>query len=380
MPPAPWRILHCLRAPVGGLFRHVCDLAEAQAARGHAVGIVADAATGGAAAESRFEALGDHCSLGITRFAMSRLPGPGDLAVALKVGRLARRIRPDVLHGHGAKGGAYARLAAGKTGTKTGAGDRPARIYTPHGGSLHYSSDSLTGFLYLGAERLLARRTDAFLFESRYSERVFRDRVGPPPGLVRVVHNGLRPAEFEPVAPAADAADFLFVGELRALKGIDTLLLALARLEDGASAVIVGAGADRDLLIEQAASLGLAGRVTFAGRLPAREAFARGRCIIVPSRAESLPYIVLEAAAAGLPVIATDVGGIPEIFADQADRLIPPGDPDALAEAMRAFLADPDAARQAAASFATTIEQRFSVDAMAEAIISAYAEARKSLN
>jgi len=377
MPPAPLRILHCLRAPVGGLFRHVCDLAEAQAARGHAVGIVADAATGGAAAESRFEALGDHCSLGITRFAMSRLPGPGDLAVALKVGALARRIRPDILHGHGAKGGAYARLAPSKT--RTGTSDRPARIYTPHGGSLHYASDTLTGFLYLGAERLLARRTDAFLFESRYSERVFRDRVGPPPGLVRVVHNGLRPAEFQPVAPAPDAADFLFVGELRALKGIDTLLLALARLEDGASAVIVGAGADRDLLIQQANSLGLEDRVTFAGRLPAREAFSRGHCIIVPSRAESLPYIVLEAAAAGLPVIATDVGGIPEIFADQADRLIPPGDPDALAEAMRAFLADPDTARQAATSFATTIEQRFSVDAMADAVIAAYAEAREGL-
>lgn len=380
MPPAPLRILHCLRAPVGGLFRHVCDLAEAQAARGHAVGIVADAATGGASAESRFEALDDHCSLGVTRFAMSRLPGPGDLAVALKVGALARRIHPDILHGHGAKGGAYARLAPSKTGARTGTGDRPARIYTPHGGSLHYSSDSLTGFVYLGAERLLARRTDAFLFESRYSERVFRDRVGPPPGLVRVVHNGLRPAEFKPVAPAPDAADFLFVGELRALKGIDTLLLALARLEDGASAVIVGAGADRDLLIEQAASLGLADRVTFAGRLPAREAFARGRCIIVPSRAESLPYIVLEAAAAGLPVIATDVGGIPEIFADQADRLIPPGDPDALAAAMNAFLADPDAARKTAAAFSTTIERRFSVDAMADAAISAYAEARESIS
>ena len=382
MQPAPLRILHCLRAPVGGLFRHVCDLAEAQAACGHHVGIVADAATGGEAAAHRFEALRSHCSLGITRFAMSRIPGPGDLAVALKINALARQARPDILHGHGAKGGAYARLAS----YKQDHGDRAARIYTPHGGSLHYSPGTLTGFLYLGAERLLARRTDAFLFESRYSERVFGERVGPPRGLVRVVHNGLRPGEFEPVTPATDAVDFVFVGELRALKGIDTLLLALADLKndatagrDGASAVIVGAGADRDLLIEQASSLGLGDRVSFPGRLPARDAFARGHCIVVPSRAESLPYIVLEAAAAGLPIIASDVGGIPEIFADRTDRLIPPGDPGALAAAMRAFLADPAAARSAAAELATVVKQRFSVDTMADAVLAAYAEARTEL-
>ena len=68
--------------------------------------------------------------------------------------------------------------------------------------------------------------------------------------------------------------------------------------------------------------------------MPAREAFALGRALVVPSRAESFPYIVLEAAAAGLPLLATNVGGIPEIVSGTDTALLPPEDADALAQAM----------------------------------------------
>ena len=95
-------------------------------------------------------------------------------------------------------------------------------------------------------------------------------------------------------------------------------------------------------LIDQIARLGLTDRVTLAGVQPARAMFARGRCAVVPSLAESLPYVVLEAAAARLPVISTRVGGIPEIFGPTAASLIPANDAGALRAAMTDVLDHPD--------------------------------------
>lgn len=367
----PLRIVHCMRAPVGGLFRHVCDLADAQARRGHSVGIIADASTGGEAAERRFESLAPICELGIARFPMSRLPGPGDLAVAARIVRLAAGLTPGVLHGHGAKGGAYARIA----GTRLRRDGLPVRAYTPHGGSLHYSRASPAGLLYLAMERFLARRTDVFLFESRFGELAFREKIGDPPGIVRVVHNGLAPAEFEPVAQDSEATDFVFVGELRALKGVDVLLAALVRLHQAglpASATIIGAGPDAEGLRHRAEELQLAGQVRFPGPMPARAAFALGRCVVVPSRAESLPYIVLEAAAAQMPLVATAVGGIPEIFGEHAGRLVAPDNADALAAAMGDVTTDPARAARDAEALARDVRERFSTDAMADGVLAAY--------
>ena len=85
--------------------------------------------------------------------------------------------------------------------------------------------------------------------------------------------------------------------------------------------------------------------VSFRGAMPAREAFPLGRALVVPSRAESLPYIVLEAAAAGLPLLATNVGGIPEIVGGTDTALLPPEDAEALAQAMLELLDDPAAAQ-----------------------------------
>ena len=102
----PLKILHILRSPVGGLFRHVLDLARGQAARGHEVGIVADAATGGERATAAFAALSPHLALGLTRVPMSRDIGMSDVAAQRHVAAHARDTQANVLHGHGAKGGA----------------------------------------------------------------------------------------------------------------------------------------------------------------------------------------------------------------------------------------------------------------------------------
>ena len=106
--------------------------------------------------------------------------------------------------------------------------------------------------------------------------------------------------------------------------------------------------------------------------MPARAAFTLARAIVVPSRAESMPYVVLEAIAAGLPMVATAVGGIPEIFGPYADALVPASDPDALASSMAALLAAPDAAREAASLRRAHIGGEFSLEEMSKRVESVY--------
>jgi glycosyltransferase involved in cell wall biosynthesis len=373
---APLNILHVFRAPVGGLFRHVVDLARGQTRRGHRVGIVADSTTGGATAEATLAALASELALGITRVPMSRQIGPSDVAATRHVAARAAEVGADILHGHGAKGGAYARLAGGN------AAGSALRVYTPHGGSLHYRWGSPVGFFYLAAERLLMRRTDLFLFESAYGRDVFTSRIGKPRSLVKVVHNGVTQAEFAPVSPAPDATDLVFVGELRMLKGVDVLIEAVGRLAlEGrrrVSATIVGTGPDEAAFQATARELALGDAIRFVGAKPARVAFGLGRVAVVPSRAESLPYIVLEAAAAGLPIVATRVGGIPEIFGPDSSALVPAGDVEALAQALVATMAGAEAGQAAAARLRARVQAMFSADVMTEAVLAAYAEARAS--
>jgi glycosyltransferase involved in cell wall biosynthesis len=362
-------ILHVLRAPVGGLFRHVLDLARGQAARGHRIGIVADASTGGALAEASLAELAPLLALGLTRVAMSRQLGWRDIAARAHVARRAAEAGADVVHGHGAKGGAYARLVTSR---------RAIRVYTPHGGSLHYAWSSPTGLLYLASERLLMRRTDLFLFESAYGRDVFETKLGKPGVPARVVHNGVTAEEFTAIRTDAGATDVVFVGELRALKGVDVLIEAIAiltRAGKTTTATIVGEGPDRSTFEAHTRALGLGRSIRFLGAKPARSSFALGRILVVPSRAESLPYIVLEGAAAGIPMIATRVGGIAEIFDADAAALVPAGDPGALAHAIEQAVAHPAAAADAARRLAARVRAAFSAEAMTHAVLAAYGEA-----
>jgi glycosyltransferase involved in cell wall biosynthesis len=370
VPVAPLSIMHCLRAPVGGLFRHVADLAMAQAAAGHRVGVIC-AQGGDALTEARLRTLTPVLKLGVHRLEMGRGLGLDDITASRQVAALARDVKPDVLHGHGAKGGAYARLAARSLNVKVQA---VRCFYTPHGGSLHYPPTTLAGKVYGALERYLERYTDGLLFESQFAADRYSAQIGVPACAARVVVNGLLPADFVNVTPRDDAADFLFVGELRQLKGVDVALEALAELikQRPARAVFVGAGPDALTFKAQAESLGLAQCVNFPGTLPAREAFTMGRVLLVPSRAESLPYVVLEAIGAGLPVLASNVGGIPAIVPPALGRLLPPGDVAALASAMRGALENPAALQTEAQALKGYVQQRFHVHAMAGAITSFY--------
>jgi len=367
-----FRILHCLRAPVGGLFRHVLDLSAEQVARGHDVGLIVDSTTADPLTEARLAGVAPGLKLGITRIPMSRLPSFGDAGTCRAVRDLARQRDANVLHGHGAKGGAYARIAGRLLRFEK---RRVATFYTPHGGSLHFPPGSAQALLFIGAEKILARFTDGLIFESVYIRRLYEERVGEGVAPTRVITNALQPADFTTHAPAPDAADFLFVGELRRLKGVDVLLRALAQVARvrPVRAAIVGDGPDRAAFESLATELGLDEVVAFTGTMPVIEAFRRGRCVVVPSRAESLPYIVLEAAAAEKPLIATDVGGIPEIVNGSDTRLLPSGDADALARAMQDFLEAPQAAHKRAEQLKDIVRERFAIKATTSAVLDFYA-------
>jgi glycosyltransferase involved in cell wall biosynthesis len=374
--PRPLRIIHVFRSPLGGLFRHVVDLAEAQYTAGHAVGILCDSTSGNGNEIPVFERLRPKLALGLTQVPMTRSISPSDVSAAWRLAKQVLPLAPDILHGHGAKGGAQARIIGALMRRRK---STVARIYTPHGGSLHFDRSSIGGRVYLAAERWLAKRTDGFIFVSAFERDAFLAKVGATEKPMAIVHNGLRPEEFAPVMHGAGARDFLFLGELRDLKGPDVFIGALALLKHrhgkAPTAAIVGSGPDEQKYRTVVSELGLGDTTEFFSARPAREAFALAKTIVVPSRAESMPYVVLEAIAAGMPMVASRVGGIPEIVGGDASQLVEPGNAVALADGLDRVLTAPGAALAAAAALNIRLRSTFTVEEMAAGVERLYRRA-----
>jgi glycosyltransferase involved in cell wall biosynthesis len=369
-PDQPLRILHAVRAPVGGIFRHILDVANGQADRGHHVGILADSLTGGERAEAALAEIAPRLALGVHRLAIRREPYPTDLLVWQSFTGLIRKLKPDVLHGHGAKAGAFLRM---RPRSKTS-----IRVYTPHGGSLHYPPTSLKGAFYSRLERALMGSTELFLFESAFARDTYQRIIGTPTGLVRCVFNGVTASEFDPVTLADDATDIVYVGEFRHIKGADLLIDAVARRRADGKQVkltLAGDGEETAALKAQIQRLGLTEAVRFIGHVKARYGFSKGRLLVVPSRGDSMPYVVIEAAAAGIPMVAAGVGGIPEIFGPYTDALFAPSIVGAMADAIETAIDDPTAAVERARSLRERIFTHFSQKSMVEGVLAGYREA-----
>jgi glycosyltransferase involved in cell wall biosynthesis len=367
----PLRILHAVRAPVGGIFRHILDLANGQVDRGHHVGIIADSLAGGERAHAALTEIAPRLKLGIRRLAIRREPHPTDALVWARLMYLIWRLKPDVIHGHGAKAGAFARM---KPRSKNS-----IRIYTPHGGSLHYPPSTRKGAFYGRLERALMNNTDLFLFESAFARDTYQRIIGrPSKGLVRCVFNGVTASEFDPVVLAEDATDIAYVGEFRHIKGADLLIDAVARLRAEGKALTLTLGGDGEesgalrALVEKR---GLGGAVRFIGHVKARFGFSKGKLLVVPSRGDSMPYVVIEAAAAGVPMIAANVGGIPEIFGSHADGLFAPNSVAAMAHAIEMALDDPAGSAARAKALQDRTLLHFSQKAMVEGVLNGYREA-----
>jgi glycosyltransferase involved in cell wall biosynthesis len=206
---------------------------------------------------------------------------------------------------------------------------------------------------------------------------------GVPADRVYLVRNGFAPvAEPMPRAEArrlldlpADARVVGWVGRLSREKGIDVLVDALARLRDeGIVACVVGDGAERERERVHAERVGA--RILWKGMVPMASRLSRAFDVFAQSsRTEGTPIALLEAIAAETPVVATCVGGVPDVVSGSEAILLPPEDPAALADAIRAVFANPDAAAERARRATLRLSSAFNADSWLDRHEEIYARA-----
>ena len=291
-----------------------------------------------------------------------------DLLGLVELFRLFRRERPHLLHANSSKAGILGRLAAF-------AARVPARIFTVHGWAFK-AHRGWAARAYLWADRLMSPLTTMTICVAE-SERDagLRARTCRAARTV-VIHNGVeleRPRRGP--ATAAVPLTLLSVGRLRPPKDFTTLVRAVAALPAGSARLrIAGDGPGRADLEAEIARLGLGQAVALLGTRPdVDELLAASDVFVLSSASEGLPMSVLEAMAAGLPVVASAVGGVPELVRDgETGLLVPPGDAAALGAALARLVADPALAGRLGAAGRRLVERDFSVARCRQAHLDAY--------
>ncbi|TMM19595.1 MAG: glycosyltransferase family 4 protein [Actinobacteria bacterium] len=359
------RVLLCHQPTDGGVGRHIADLIDGLTGAGHELIVCSPAMPGGLRASVR------HVQLDLRRAVAPR----ADAAAITRFGRIVRDVRPELIHAHSSKAGAIARLARI-------ASPRTPVVYTPHGYAFAgFFSHAAERRLYRGIERALSPLAARVVCVCEAEARLART-IGPP-SRVRVIHNGIAPPTPGGVDPrlAELGRRGPVIGtltQLRPGKGLPTLLAAAPLVLERHANVqlaIVGEGPDLEQLREQAHALGVAGAVHFVGPRDDPLRALRGMDVFVhPSWAEAFPYVILEAMALGLAIVASDVGGIGEaIVHGESGLLAPPRDERALAGALHQLLSDRERAAQLARG-ALLRSGCFPRERMIERLSSAYAE------
>lgn len=351
---------------IGGAQIHVRDLAGALCERGHEVRVW----VGGRG--PFVEALRER---GVQVEPLRHLVAPIEPRTDLRGLRELRRrlaaFSPDLLTLHSSKAGVLGRLAAVGLGIPV--------VYTAHGWPFVEGVPCRAAAVYRQVERRLAPLATRIIAVSDHDRRLAeRARVGRP-GRVLRVHNGVR--DVGPTLrarPERGPARLLVVARLDVPKDPFTLLRALDGLRDRAWTLEwVGDGPRREPAERLARSLGLQERCRFVGaRDDVAERLAEASALVLPTGREGLPLCVLEAMRAGLPVVASAVGGIPEAVADgRTGRLVPPGEPAALSRALAEVLDDPAARRRMGEAGRARYEAAFSFERQLEATLDVYREA-----
>jgi glycosyltransferase involved in cell wall biosynthesis len=317
----------------------------------------------------------------VRRVPLTRPLAPAaDLRALVAVRALLREVRPTILHTHMAKAGTVGRVAAATVRP------RPLTIHTFHGHVLDGYFRQGVQQAFLKAERILARRTDVLIAVSpQVRDDLLALGIGTPDRW-RVVPLGLPLDAFaaidgpsgrlrERLRLAADVPLVGALGRIVPIKDLATLVRAVARLPD-VHLALIGDGSERAELAALVGSLGVADRVHLTGWADDVPAWVADLDVVaLTSRNEGTPVALIEALAAGRPVVATSVGGVPFVVREGVTGwLVPPADPVATAEALAACLGDrTDAAARAAAGRAEVLA-RFPAERLVADVRALYRE------
>jgi glycosyltransferase involved in cell wall biosynthesis len=363
------RIVQLYQPTGGGVGRHIGDLAECLPERGHEIVLVGPSPPDGLA---RLPDGVSHVALDLGR----AISPAADLAALRRLAAIIRRLKPDLIHAHSSKAGAVGRLARL-------ARPRTPVLYTPHGYAFAgWFSSARERLAYREIERVLAPLSSRVVCVCEAEARLARS-VGLA-GRVRVVHNGIAgvasgPADARMLELARRGPVVCVLTQLRPGKGIETLIDATpaltARLPD-LQVAIWGEGPELETLALRARRAAVAESVHFLGRSSDPLAALRGAEVFVhPSLAESFPYVILEAMAAGAPIVASGVGGIGEALEDgESGLLVAPGDVAALTGALVELLEDPRRRTAMGGAAQQRVQRLFTREAMIDRLIGVYHE------
>ena len=243
-----------------------------------------------------------------------KIPWPTDILNIVNIARFVKRYKIDVIHCHGAKAGILGRVVGGLTSTKT--------FCTPHGGSLHANRSMLMTRFYLIVEHLMVKWTTFFVFESEYSLRAFEGKVAMTDNKI-INYNGVRCEDY--VEPRKFTQKVGFIGELRIEKGPDVFVETIEKynrvFEKKIEGHIFGSGPLQEDLETKIASQNIS--ITLHGNVPTvADELKKLDILVVPSRFESLGYVILEALNSGVIVVCSGVGGTSEVISDGYNGLI----------------------------------------------------------
>ncbi len=304
---------------------------------------------------------------------------PRDLAAFVRIYRLLKCGRYDVVHTHSAKAGFLGRVAARLTGV-------PRIIHTPHGFPFQMDVDPLRRALYRALERFAARHTEALVCVSA-EERDLASRLKLlPRSRIRVVANGIETKDGTTYDSSAVHAELGIplscdivgaVGRYTRQKGLDYLLDAAASViqkHPDTRFLLVGDGEDQRKLQHHAKRLGIADSILFVGyREDVNPILNAMDIFVLPSLWEGLPYALIEAMRMGKAIVATNVGGARDaVWSTVSGLLVPPASAEYLADAINELLDDPDYRRRlgdSAVSFAAT---HYRIDTMVARLADLY--------
>ncbi len=304
-----------------------------------------------------------------------------DLSPVNEMASLIRREGFSIVHTHGVRANLVGRLAARRA--------RVSRVVTTVHSVLDFDYPRyLDRLVNRMCENLTRRFTSRFIAVSEMLREQLT-REGIPRDRITTIYNGLELGQYNPLASGQGVREELglnpeqtvagIIARLHPVKGHDTLLKAMAEVvPDFPDLVllVVGSGTERQRLERVTEGLGLKDRVIFTGfRSDIPEVIAALDFLVLPSLSEGLGLIVMEAMAMQKPVLATRVGGIPEVVTPGRDGLlVPPGDPEALARGIRTLAGDRELASRLAAAARKTIETKFSAEKMGAETAALYQE------